>query len=196
MLGDLQILLTALAANGEDLPHLETSRAKLETMIDQAADAATRQATAAAVKQEATKQLQTLMTDSTRLGNALRAMIKEHYGVRSEKLAEFGIQPFRGRPGRRSRRLRRSPASRPARLLLHACTFCYRAVMAKQLTIRGIPDEVGAEIGAPQPSPGAERRIRPSSISSKPPLESMSGENGWLDTPLGRPRTKRNSTKP
>jgi len=38
------------------------------------------------------------MTDSTRLGNALRAMIKEHYGVRSEKLAEFGIQPFRGRP--------------------------------------------------------------------------------------------------
>lgn len=98
MLGDLQILLTALAANGEDLPHLETSRAKLETMIDQAADAATRQATAAAVKQEATKQLQTLMTDSTRLGNALRAMIKEHYGVRSEKLAEFGIQPFRGRP--------------------------------------------------------------------------------------------------
>jgi len=98
MLGDLQILLTALAASGEDLPHLETSRAKLERMLDQAQDAATRQATAAAVKQEATKELQTLMTDSTRLGNALRAMIKEHYGVRSEKLAEFGIQPFRGRP--------------------------------------------------------------------------------------------------
>ncbi|MFL6237320.1 MAG: hypothetical protein ACJ76N_29615 [Thermoanaerobaculia bacterium] len=29
MLGDLQILPTALAASGEDLPHLETSRAKL-----------------------------------------------------------------------------------------------------------------------------------------------------------------------
>jgi hypothetical protein len=98
MLGDLQILLTALAANGEDLTHLETSRAKLERMLDQAHEAATRQATAAAVKQEATKRLQTLMTDSTRLGNALRVMIKEHYGVRSEKLAEFGIQPFRGRP--------------------------------------------------------------------------------------------------
>ncbi|MFL6264069.1 MAG: hypothetical protein ACJ76Y_30665 [Thermoanaerobaculia bacterium] len=27
-LGDLQILLAALAANGEDLPYLETSRAK------------------------------------------------------------------------------------------------------------------------------------------------------------------------
>ena len=98
MLGDLQILLTALAANGEDFPHLETSRAKLEKMLDQAYDAATQQANAAAVKQEATKRLQGLTTDGTRLGNALRAMIKEHYGVRSEKLAEFGIQPFRGRP--------------------------------------------------------------------------------------------------
>lgn len=98
MLGDLQILLTALAANGEDLPHLATSRAKLETMLGQAQDAAAQQATAAAIKQEATKQLQTLITDSTRLGNALRAMLKEHYGVRSERLAEFGIQPFRGRP--------------------------------------------------------------------------------------------------
>jgi len=98
MLGDIQILIVALAANGEDLPHLETSRAKLEKMLGQAYDAATQQANAAAVKQEATKQLQTLRADSTRLGNALRAMIKEHYGVRSEKLAEFGIQPFRGRP--------------------------------------------------------------------------------------------------
>ncbi len=98
MLGDLQLLLTALEANGEDLPHLEISRAKLERMLDQARDAAAQQATAAAIKQEATQRLQALMVDSTRLGNALRAMIKEHYGVRSEKLAEFGIQPFRGRP--------------------------------------------------------------------------------------------------
>lgn len=98
MLGDLQSLLLALEANEEDLPHLETSRAKLEGMLDQARDAAAQQATAAAVKQEATKRLQALVTDSTRLGNALRAMLKEHYGVRSEKLAEFGIQPFRGRP--------------------------------------------------------------------------------------------------
>ncbi|MFL6260657.1 MAG: hypothetical protein ACJ76Y_13165, partial [Thermoanaerobaculia bacterium] len=61
MLGDLQILLTALAASGEDLPHLETSRAKLEKMLGQAQDAATQQANAAAVKQEATKRLQALM---------------------------------------------------------------------------------------------------------------------------------------
>jgi uncharacterized membrane protein len=97
MLGDLQHLLMALEANGEDLPHLEISRDKLEKMLGQARDAVAQQATATAVKQEATQRLQALMIDSTRLGNALRAMLKEHYGVRSEKLAEFGIQPFRGR---------------------------------------------------------------------------------------------------
>ena len=97
MLGDLQVLLTALAANEDDLPHLEISRAKLEGMLTQARDAAVQQATAAAVKQEATKQLQSLLTEGTRLGNALRGMIREHYGIRAEKLAQFGIQPFRGR---------------------------------------------------------------------------------------------------
>ena len=97
MLGDLQVLLVALAANDEDLQHLEIPRDKLERMLTQAQDAATRQATAAATKQEATKQLQTLLIEGTRLGNALRGMIKEYYGIRAEKLAEFGIQPFRGR---------------------------------------------------------------------------------------------------
>jgi hypothetical protein len=27
----------------------------------------------------------------------LRQGVKQHYGIRSEKLAEFGLQPFRGR---------------------------------------------------------------------------------------------------
>ncbi|HEY2289055.1 MAG TPA: hypothetical protein VGM86_00015 [Thermoanaerobaculia bacterium] len=33
-------------------------------------------------------------------GRAARKLTRtrEHYGVRSEKLAELGIQPFRGRP--------------------------------------------------------------------------------------------------
>jgi hypothetical protein len=28
----------------------------------------------------------------------LRLAVKQHYGIRAEKLAEFGLQPFRGRP--------------------------------------------------------------------------------------------------
>lgn len=97
MLGDLQILLTALEEGGGGLAHLESSRARLETMLVQARDAAKQQAAAAAQKQEATKQLQTLVTDSNRLAAALRGMIREHYGTRSEELTRFGIKPFRGR---------------------------------------------------------------------------------------------------
>ncbi len=35
-----------------------------------------------------------------RLANVLRLAVKHHYGIRSEKLAHFGLQPFRGRPFR------------------------------------------------------------------------------------------------
>jgi hypothetical protein len=97
MLGDLQRLLTSLTANSADLPHLETPRLKLERLLAQAQEVTKQQSAATAVKQEASEQLQTMVVEGTRLGNALRVMLKEHYGVRAQKLAEFGLQPFRGR---------------------------------------------------------------------------------------------------
>ena len=97
MLGDLQRLLTSLTANSADLPHLETPRLKLERLLAQAQEVTKQQSAAAAVKQEASEQLQTMVTEGNRLGNVLRVMLKEHYGVRAPKLAEFGLQPFRGR---------------------------------------------------------------------------------------------------
>jgi hypothetical protein len=98
MLGDLQRLLTSLTANSADLPHLETPRLKLERLLAQAQEVTKQQSAAAAVKQEASEQLQTMVIEGNRLGNVLRVMLKEHYGVRAQKLAEFGLQPFRGRP--------------------------------------------------------------------------------------------------
>jgi hypothetical protein len=97
MLGDLRLLLDALTASGEDLPHLESWRARLERMLTQAHEAAGRQADAAAKKQEATRDLQTLVTDGSRLAAALRGVLKEHYGTRAEDLTKFGMKPFRGR---------------------------------------------------------------------------------------------------
>jgi hypothetical protein len=97
MLGDLQRLLASLTANSADLPHLETPRLKLERLLAQAQEVTKQQSAAAAVKQEASEQLQSMVVEGTRLGNALRVMLKEHYGVRAPKLAEFGMQPFRGR---------------------------------------------------------------------------------------------------
>ena len=35
--------------------------------------------------------------EGQRVANAVRSLLKEPYGLRAEKLAEFGLQPFRGR---------------------------------------------------------------------------------------------------
>lgn len=38
-----------------------------------------------------------MISEGQRLASVVRSAVKEHYGVREEKLAEFGMQPFRGR---------------------------------------------------------------------------------------------------
>ncbi len=96
-LGDLERLTSSLAANAEELPHLEGSRNQLGTLLGQAREAADLQAFHTAGKQEASQQLKTALTEGLRLANVIRLAIKQHYGIRSEKLAHFGIQPFRGR---------------------------------------------------------------------------------------------------
>ena len=47
--------------------------------------------------QNSTQQLTTMANEGQRLAALLRLAVREHYGIRSEKLAEFGLQPFRGR---------------------------------------------------------------------------------------------------
>ena len=96
--GRLQRLLARLTSNREELQHLEPSRARLEALFGQIQDAAGRQALYTASKQEATQQLKTYLTEAERLATILQLAVKQHYGIRSEKLADFGLQPFRGRP--------------------------------------------------------------------------------------------------
>ena len=96
-MGDLERLLSSLTANAAEIPHLEVSRNQLEALLTQAREAADLQALHTAGKQEASQQLRTALTEGMRLANVLRLAVKHHYGIRSEKLAHFGIQPFRGR---------------------------------------------------------------------------------------------------
>jgi ABC-type transporter Mla subunit MlaD len=96
-LGNIQQLSTALTANAEELAHLEGARLRLADTLNRAQEVAKQQAALTASRQEASKQLKSLLTEGERLANALRSLVKEHYGIRSEKLAEFGLQPFRGR---------------------------------------------------------------------------------------------------
>jgi hypothetical protein len=96
-LGELQRLLNALTANQDDLSELEGSRARLETALGQVEQLLGRQASYTASKQEATKLLGDVMAECQRLATLLRLGLKQHYGIRSEKLTEFGVPPFRGR---------------------------------------------------------------------------------------------------
>ncbi|HVS00965.1 MAG TPA: hypothetical protein VMW27_30375 [Thermoanaerobaculia bacterium] len=97
VLGDLRRLQRAMAANSTDLAHLEGPRVKFDEALDQAQEIVKHQAALTASKQEASKQLRTIVVEAQRQGNILRLSLKSHYGIRSEKLAEFGLRPFRGR---------------------------------------------------------------------------------------------------
>jgi hypothetical protein len=112
-LGDLQRLLAPLIANSADLGHLEATRTRFAEVLAQAEDAANRQGVHTAAKQEASLQFRIALTECERLANILRLGIKQHYGIRSEKLAEFGLQPFRGRKTKDAEELEPSAPSPP-----------------------------------------------------------------------------------
>jgi chromosome segregation ATPase len=97
MLGGLARLTAALAANSTELPHLEGIRTRLEKIVSDAQELAQRQAALVASKQASSKQLKALLNEGQRMATSLQKLLQENYGLRAEKLAEFGVQPFRGR---------------------------------------------------------------------------------------------------
>lgn len=68
--------------------------------MEQARQMAASQAAQRAAKQQASKSLKSAILEGDRLASLLRAAVKQHYGPASEKVAEFGVQPFRGRKKR------------------------------------------------------------------------------------------------
>ncbi len=88
-------LLSTLAANSADLPHLETSRVKLQGFLDDVRTLVMQQDLHASNKQIASQQLRTTLANGKKLTTFLRTGLKEHYGNRNEKLVEFGIPTFR-----------------------------------------------------------------------------------------------------
>lgn len=107
-LGSLQRFNAALAGKADETPQLEGSRQIFNEMVVVAHDLVQRQAELTADKQDVTQQFQEKLTEAQRMATALRAALKVHYGPSSERLVEFGIQPFRGKS-----RKRKEPAPPP-----------------------------------------------------------------------------------
>jgi hypothetical protein len=95
--GDWDRLNTMLTANAADLAHLEPLRAQLAASLAQGQAQAAQQAVHTAAKQDTSQQLRTTVIEGDRLANLLRKALQQHYGIRSEKLVEFGVKTFRGR---------------------------------------------------------------------------------------------------
>jgi len=95
--GDWRALAALIEANSVELAHLEPLRLQLVAQADKALAISKQQAGLIAGKQEMSKQFRVTIGEGNRLATLLRSAIKQHYGIRTEKVAEFGVQPFRGR---------------------------------------------------------------------------------------------------
>jgi hypothetical protein len=98
----------AAAAHATELPHLDAPRNKLAGLLEQARSLAVQQSALTASKQEVAKRLQQVLREGDALVDLLRTGAREHFGPTSEKLVEFGVQPFRGRA-----RARKTPVAPP-----------------------------------------------------------------------------------
>jgi len=111
---DWQRLIPTLMANSADLPHLEAPRLQLEAINTETGALLLQQSALAASRQEVSRRLQTLVAEGRQLAAFLRAGVKQKYGRRSEKLAEFNLLPFRGRKTAKSEEAARKKAAPPA----------------------------------------------------------------------------------
>jgi len=95
---NLELRSAALAANSADLPHMEVPRQKVDAMLTELKDLTTQQASLTASKQDISKRLAALNNEGQRMITFVDVGVRQHYGTQSEKLVEFGQQPFRPQP--------------------------------------------------------------------------------------------------
>lgn len=93
-----RMLVKSGKSNTGDVVHLEGHIDRLDVFLTQVDDIEKQQAALTASKQEASKQLRALLVEGTKVATFIKAGLREQYGRRAEKLVEFGLQPFRGRP--------------------------------------------------------------------------------------------------
>jgi hypothetical protein len=86
--------LTALAG---DFEHMGGAVTEFQALVAEAQEAVTQQAILTSAKQEATQRAHALLKTALEQGAFLRKAARVRYGRRSDKLAQLGVQPFRGR---------------------------------------------------------------------------------------------------
>ena len=88
------VILVAAEANAGE-PGFEDLRFQLDAAFGAARGALAQQALLRSQLQQATRDLDDFMANGKEAYSRLRRVVKGRYGLRSEKLAEFGLQPLR-----------------------------------------------------------------------------------------------------
>ena len=94
---ELEHYLATMEANVAELPHFEVPRQSIRNVLQVIRDSSVEQDLHQANKQQASKRHQAAQEEGRKLITLARVMLRQHYGNRSEKLTEFGLQPFRRR---------------------------------------------------------------------------------------------------
>lgn len=82
-------------------PFAEHANAKLQSYLEEVQKLSIERDFHQARKLEATKRIREILADGRKTATLLRNALKHHHGPDSEKLAAYGIQPFRGRKRRK-----------------------------------------------------------------------------------------------
>src|SRR6185436_257107 len=92
-----RLLLTPLANNNGETPHLDGHRERLESLLTRVYEIVAQQASLTAAKQEASLELKGLVVEGRKTAAFLKTGIRDRYGRSSERVAAYGLQPFRGK---------------------------------------------------------------------------------------------------
>jgi len=88
---------TSVTANAFDLGHLQDHNGQLGAKAERMRVLSAEQAALTARKQLVTAEMQQLFREGQTLLDYVQTGVRQHYGLRSEKLLEFGIRPIRGK---------------------------------------------------------------------------------------------------
>src|SRR5215210_4216588 len=102
-------LLVTIEVNKADLAYLEDRRAQLAKIMERLQEASIRQAAFKAQFQQATRDVEQMLSEGRDVVTRLRNGIRTQYGLKAEKLAEFNLQPRR-----QAKRKKAEPVVEPA----------------------------------------------------------------------------------
>jgi len=91
-------LIANVKASGAAVPGVDVYAPPMEEILAQAKDLSARLEMRKGIKQQESKERRRLIQAGRKQAARLRAALKAHFGIDSERLVEFGVRPIRPRP--------------------------------------------------------------------------------------------------